>query len=226
MSNLMTALIIVVIVVSVFCVGLLIYDLVSDHKAKKIKNTDEVVLNPNPSSDLVKEEEKPVEEKITEQKVLANDSSEITFSKGKETIDEKYNSLNNDYKAYYDEVVRYANNIEGIKRVKTSAYEDYKIGNNKVVRLKIKRDTVICEFAIANIQFKNYLKDNKVSVKQSTSVIKLLNDESLEAVKNSIDFAKKNIEEEKAYKKEQAKIRRKEAREKKLATKANEQSEK
>ena len=225
MSNLMTALIIVVIVVCVFCVGLLIYDLVSEHKAKKIKNTDEVVLNPNPSSDLVKEE-KPVEEKITEEKVLANDSSEITFSKGKETIDEKYNALTNDYKAYYDEVVRYANNIEGIKRVKTSAYEDYKIGNNKVVRLKIKRDTVICEFAIANIQFKNYLKDNKVSVKQSTSVIKLLNDESLEAVKNSIDFAKKNIEEEKAYKKEQAKIRRKEAREKKLATKANEQSEK
>ena len=138
MSNLMTALIIVVIVVCVFCVGLLIYDLVSDHKAKKIKNTDEVVLNPNPSSDLVKEE-KPVEEKITEEKVLANDSSEITFSKGKETIDEKYNALTNDYKAYYDEVVRYANNIEGIKRVKTSAYEDYKIGNNKVVRLKIKK---------------------------------------------------------------------------------------
>lgn len=226
MSNLMTALIIVVIVVSVFCVGLLIYDLVSDHKAKKTKNTSEVVPSPKPSNEPVKVEEKITEEKVVEEKALAKDSSSITFSSEKETIDEKYNSLTDVYKAYYDEVVRYANNIEGIKRVKTSAYEDYKIGNNKIVRLKIKRDTVICEFTIANIQFKNYLKDNKVSVKQSTSVIKLLNDESLEAVKNSIDFAKKNIEEEKAYKKEQAKIRRKEAREKKLAEKANEQSEK
>ena len=92
-------------------------------------------------------------------------------------------------------------------------YEEYKVGKNRLVRLKIRKDVVICEFVIPNLEFKNYISGNKVAAKQAPTTIKVLDDAALDAVKDSIGIAVNAIEEEKAYKKEQAKLRRKQKRE-------------
>lgn len=136
----------------------------------------------------------------------------VAFSTGSQTLDEKYLGLSLEHKGYYDEIVRYAMSVEGSKRYKNSAYEEYKVGKNRLVRLKIKRGIIICELVISNLTFKNYISDNKVSVKQAPAIIKVIDESSLSAVKDSIGIAVKAIEEEKAYKKEQAKIRRRENR--------------
>ncbi len=133
----------------------------------------------------------------------------VAFSTGSQTLDEKYLALNAEYKGYYDEIVRYAMAISGSKRIKNSVYEEYKIGKNRLVRLKIKRGYVICELVIYNQTFKNYIDKNKISIKQAPASIKVIDESTLAAVKDSIAIAVKAIEEEKAYKKEQAKLRRK-----------------
>ncbi len=136
----------------------------------------------------------------------------VTFSAGSQTLDEKYLELSPEHKGYYDEIVRFAMAVENSKRYKNAAYEEYKVGKNRLVRLKIKRGIIICELVIPNLTFKNYISDNKVSVKQAPATIKVVDETSLSAVKDSIGIAVKAIQEEKDYKKEQARIRRRENR--------------
>lgn len=81
-----------------------------------------------------------------------------------------------------------------------------------MVRLKIKRETVICELVIPNLAFKNYVSENRVEVKQAPATIKVVDDATLSAVKDSMQIAINAIEEERAYKKEQAKLRRRQKR--------------
>lgn len=132
----------------------------------------------------------------------------VTFSTMSQTLDEKYLELSPEQKGYYDEIVRYAMAVNNSKRYKNSSYEEYKVGKSRIVRLKIRRGVIVCEFVIPNLTFKNYISDNKVAVKQAPAVIKVADESSLSAVKDSIEIAVKAIEEEKAYKKEQAKLRR------------------
>lgn len=139
-------------------------------------------------------------------------SGTVAFSAVSQTLDEKYLDLCPEYKGYYDEIVRSAMAVEGSKRYKNSAYEEYKVGKNRLVRLKIRRGVVTCEFVIANLAFKNYAKDSKVAIKQAPARIKVIDEASLNAVKDSIGIAVQAINEEKEFKKEQARQRRRQNR--------------
>lgn len=162
-------------------------------------------------------ESETAEPSVTEKTVIEteaeNDSGAVTFSAGSQTLDEKYLELSQEYKGYYDEIVRSAMAIEGSKRYKNSAYEEYKVGKSRLVKLKIKRGTVVCELTIPNLAFKSYISSNKIAMKQAPATIKVTDAASLGAVKDSMGIAVKEIEEERAYKKEQARLRRKQNRE-------------
>lgn len=191
-----------------------------ERRQKKVEKAEAPVVSE------VKAEEKPqvkaepekveaVETVATEETVITEESGDednVAFSAGFKTLDEKYLDLTSEYRGYYDEIVRYAMAVEGSKRYKNASYEEYKVGQSRVVRLKIRRDVIVCELVIPNLAFKNYVSDNKVAVKQAPITIKVVDATSLSAVKDSIEIAVKAIEEEKAYKKEQAKIRRRENR--------------
>ncbi len=133
----------------------------------------------------------------------------IAFSAERSTLDEKYLELSAEQKGYYDEIVRCAMAVDGSKRYKNSGAEEYKVGRSTFVKIKIRRGVIICELVIPNLAFKNYVNDNKVAVKQAPVSIKVTDEATLSAVKDSISIAVKAIEEERAYKKEQAKLRRK-----------------
>lgn len=164
----------------------------------------------------------PVAEESVEEEVVA-DEANVTFSAGGQTLDEKYLELSAEHRGYYDEIVRAAMAVEGSRRFKNAGYEEYKVGKNRLVRLKIRRGVIVCELVIPNLAFKNYINDNKVTVKQAPAIIKVVDESALVAVKDSMSIAIKAFEEEKAYKKEQAKIRRKMQREAAKAASAEEQ---
>ncbi len=220
------------LLIGLFCVGVVSRDIVVEtRESKKAKSAEPEAETAakaetcatDPEADELPEN-KPVvlpseepdypvetEEELTPA-VPFNDGK-VAFSTGSKTLDEKYLELSAECRGYYDDVVRYANTVEGSKRYKNAAYEEYKVGKNRLVRLKIRKDTVICEFVIPNLEFKNYISGNKVAVKQAPATIKVTDEASLAAVKDSIGIAVKAIEEEKAYKKEQAKLRRRQKRE-------------
>lgn len=230
MYVLMICFIAVVLIIGIFCV-VVTRDIVTEERAKKNASeaataTPVVVYQPAPAPQQTEEpeveepkEEPAKEEPATEETAVteevaeeAEDDGVVNFATGTKTLDEKYLELTPEFKGYYDEIVRFANTVEGSKRYKNANYEEYKVGKNRLVRLKIKRETVICELVIPNLAFKNYVSENKVEVKQAPATIKVVDDATLSAVKDSMQIAINAIEEERAYKKEQAKLRRRQKR--------------
>ena len=136
-----------------------------------------------------------------------------TFVKPRnETLREKYLKLSDEQKRYFDEVSAYAASAEQSRRIENDRYVEYKAGNARLVRLLIKREIVVCEYLMPNDNFKRYLTGNKVKVKTAPIILKITDENSLQTAKDSIDIAKKIIADEKAYKKEQKNLRRRERR--------------
>ena len=201
MYVLMICLIAVVLIIGIFCVVVVTRDIVTEERAKKNASeaataTPVVVYQPAPAPQQTEEpeveeptEEPAKEEPATEETAVteevaeeAEDDGVVNFATGTKTLDEKYLELTPEFKGYYDEIVRFANTVEGSKRYKNANYEEYKVGKNRLVRLKIKRETVICELVIPNLAFKNYVSENKVEVKQAPATIKVVDDATLSAV--------------------------------------------
>lgn len=231
MYVLMICFIAVVLIIGIFCVVVVARDIVNEERAKKNASeaataTPVVEYQPAPAPQQTEEpeveepkEEPAKEEPATEETAVtekvaeeAEDDGVVNFATGTKTLDEKYLELTPEFKGYYDEIVRFANTVEGSKRYKNANYEEYKVGKNRLVRLKIKRETVICELVIPNLAFKNYVSENKVEVKQAPATIKVVDEATLSAVKDSMQITINAIEEERAYKKEQAKLRRRQKR--------------
>ncbi len=159
--------------------------------------------------------EEPAEEQSSDEEDKAAQDAEgtISFSAGQQqTLDEKYLELPSEARGWYDEIIKYASAVEGSKRVKNARYEEYKVGKNRLVRLLIKRGIINCEFILHNSDFKNYVNENKISVKQSATTMLVETAATVDAVKNSIDIVVAAIAEEKEYKKQLARERRRAAR--------------
>ena len=155
-----------------------------------------------------------VEPEVVEESPIEEDSGDkISFSKGQQqTIDEKYMALSSEKRGWYDEIIKYASAVEGSKRVKNLRYEEYKVGNNRIVRMLIKRGVINCEFVLHNSDFKAYVDEKKINVKQSSTTMLIESAATVDAAKNSIDIVVAAIAEEKEYKKQLAKEKRKAAR--------------
>ncbi len=172
----------------------------------------EEVVEEAPAEEPVAEEI-PAEE-IAEAAEEADDESTISFSTGqRQTLEEKYLALSAEQKSWYDEIVKYAANVEGSKHFKNVRYEEYKVGKNRLVRMLIKRGVIQCEFILHNSDFKNFVNENKISVKQSATTMIVDSDVTVDAAKNSIDIVVAFIAEEKEYKKKLAREKRRAARE-------------
>lgn len=232
MEAIMNLFVATVLVMGIFCLVIICRDVVIDsrdrrNERKKKREAEEKTESKIEQKNMVEEiaAAKPAENVVKKEViVLADDQSlqeenektntgNVVFDASPETtLDEKYNALPRNIKGYYDEIIVYAASFPDSKRIKNTAYEEYKIGKNRLVRLKIKRGAIICELIIPNPQFKKFIDGNKVSVKQAPAIVKVTDPESLAFVKDSIRIAVDAINEEKEYKKEQKRIRRRELR--------------
>ena len=156
-----------------------------------------------------------VEPAIAEPEASEEENSDgtISFAAGQQkTLDEKYLELPAEARGWYDEIIKHAAIVDGSKRFKNARYEEYKLGNARLVRLLIKRGIIHCEFILHNSDFKNYVNENKISVRQAPTTMRVESKEGVEAAKNSIDIVVASIAEEKEYKKQLARERRKAAK--------------
>jgi len=195
------------IIISVFAATMAVFEVILVAKGKKlVKRLQDQGL-------VVQDVKKQEVSATVAMEIEPNRENAVTFAADKtQTIDDKYNALPKKDKKYYDEIVNYANQVEGVKRFKNSRYEEYKVGKSRLVRMLIKRDVITCEFILPNNDFKYYVNENKINVKQAATVLKIVDDASVKVAKDSIDIAVKAIQEEKELKKEQAKERRRLAR--------------
>lgn len=157
-------------------------------------------------------EEPATEEPAAEEAAEENENAVVFRASNDETLEERYLALSSEEKGYYDTILFHAVGKEGSKRNRNTKYEDVKIGNTRLVRLRIKRGVIICEFTLYNTDFKNYINENKLSVKQAPTILKVTDEAAVQAAVDSIDMVVTHIAEEKEYKKKLAREKRRQAR--------------
>ena len=184
-----------------------------EHKPETPAPAPVVEVVPAPVEEPVAEPT-PEPEKVEEAPAEAEADGTIKFSAGQQqTLDEKYLELPAEARGWYDEIIKHAAIVDGSKRFKNARYEEYKVGNGRLVRMLIKRGVIHCEFTLQNANFKNYVNENKISVKQGVTTMRIENKETVDAAKSSIDIAVAAIAEEREYKKQLAREKRKAAKE-------------
>ena len=149
-------------------------------------------------------EEAPVEEVV----VLPDDPNAVKFSTTQLTMEEKYAMLSKEHKGYFDAIVKHAMSKEGVKVNKSKNYYDYKIGLTRLVRMSIKRGEIICEFIFIDRDFKNYASQADLKIKSTGSMIKVIEPAAVGVAKDGIDLVFTQMEEEREYKKQLAREKR------------------
>ncbi len=213
-----TLIIIFMVFAAVICLttfAFILIDVIHSIKKRSTDNRPEVKVEtieaptPPPVAEPISEPApEPEVEELEKPQEIDNENVVLITTGKTQTLEEKYLSLDADAKGWYDEIERFVNTKEGIKHFKNAKYEDYKIGTQRILRLTIKRGTVQCEFTLINQDFRNYINDNKVSVKTAATVIKIENAESVEIAKNTVDIAIDAVMAERQYKKEKQKEKR------------------
>ena len=160
------------------------------------------------TEEVVATDDDIVEEPATEEV----DENEVTFSKHSLTMDEKYGMLSSEFKMYYDQITKHVLAKEGIKELKHDNSIDYKIGSYKVVRVSIKRGEIVCEFFFIDREFSNYATTSNVKMKRSATTVRVSEASAVGVVKDGIDLVCTQIAEDKEYKKNLAKEKRREKR--------------
>lgn len=195
------------IIITVFAIGMAVFEVLLVSKGKKL------ISKMQEQGVAFKDDKKQEISATVAMEIEPKGENAVTFAADKsQTIDDKYKALPKKQKKFYDDIVNYANQVEGVKRFKNTRYEEYKVGKSRLVRMLIKRDIITCEFILPNSDFKYYVNENKINVKQAATVLKIVDEASVKVAKDSIDIAVKAIEQEKELKKEQAKERRRLAR--------------
>lgn len=206
---------IIACIVSIFSLVVIVADLVKEKKSGMRKNSDSestdkeihntVALSVSEPKSEPEEYNDPRSEQINAAPVEGN----VVFSAGeKKNLDVKFQELEPDYQKLYVEIVQYAMTKPDVKQYKNDRYEEYRIGKNRIVRMQIKRGAIFCEFLLLNSDFRNFISDNKVRVRQEPTVLRVEDEQSVLAAKNGIDIAVKAAADESEYRKQKRREKR------------------
>ena len=212
---------VVAAIVCIFSMVVVIVDMVKSGKNQPVAETVQPVAQPIEQPVVTQLPAEQVES-VAEQAIAADaespemveiDENTVVMSRTeKKTLNEMFRELDEQFQHYYVEIVQHAMGKPDAKQVKNDRYEEYKIGNTRLVRLQIKKGVIVCEVNLVNSDFMNYMADNKMRIKQAPTAIKIEDERSVELVKNVIDIAFKGIEEEREYKRQLRNERRRNAR--------------
>lgn len=207
------------VVLGLFSVLIITKEIVEESLEKRKLKATESKPAEKPEPQKIQELDQPQTVVETEETPIVEEETAtaemIRFApKTVQTLEEKYLALDGRYRGYYDEIVKYALAQENVKRIKNARYEEYKAGNTRLVRLLVKRGVVVCEFILPNADFKNYINENKVNVKLASTVMRIEDAATVQAAKDSIDIVVNALAQEREYKKQLARERRKENRRK------------
>lgn len=140
------------------------------------------------------------------------DEGAVSFNRVNLTLEEKYATLSSEFKRFFDDIVRHAVAKDGVKEFKKSGSYDYKIGAYKVLKLNIKRGEIVCYFNFIDRDFNSYANESNVKIKQSATVVRVLEASAVGVVKDGVDLVCQQIAEDKERKRALVNEKRREKR--------------
>ena len=171
---------------------------------------------PAPAEPVVVKEVTPEPVDTNEvEEVIEQEPETLAFMLPKKTLEERLAELPSNMKRYYKHITNYASSKEGVKYNKSTFAETVYLGRDCIVKIQIKQAKIVCSFSLNNFEVKNMLKTGKT--KEQMTVIKIVDTESLELAKQSVDMAYKFALEAKEERHQEQLRKRREARASKKA---------
>lgn len=154
------------------------------------------------------------ETEIAEEGVIGG----VAFNRDLKTLWTKYAELSEEQRRYFDAIRNYANGKDGVKCIESKDYLTFKYGKDKVVRLRIRKDTTEAVFMLVASAFKQSFTENELKVKEAATIIRVENDAYLDGVLKTIDMQYDALIEERRIKREEQNAKRRQARRNKTET--------
>lgn len=196
-----------------FAVMIILRDIVIENSKnrKELNELKELQLQKQEEKEEVVEEESTLTDETTnnEPTETKTDDNAVVFSSYVLTMPERYATLSNEYKRYFDDIVRYVLSKDNVKELKNNTAYVYKDASYRVLRLMIKRGEIVCELNFIDRDIKDYVDGSTVSIKQSATTIKVTEPAAVGVVKDGIDLVCSQIAEDREYKKQLAREKRK-----------------
>lgn len=155
------------------------------------------------------------EEDVAEVGLVDNDA--VVFKTVRKTFDEAYAELSKEQKSFFDNILGYALSKPDAKEFRTKSNIRVRSKGGQIVKLLIRRETVVSSFTIENDMLKTYRKElakndgTKITVKATD--VTIVDVDTFEAAKGLVDVAYDQLVHERELQKEARKERRRQARE-------------
>lgn len=158
------------------------------------------------------EEDARAEELAPAQSEEAIDTSDMVVLRRNESIPyaEAYLRLSKAQKGYVDEIIRYAEAKEGVKKVVNDKSASVYLGKKLVVRIVLKRGIVTARLTVQNNDFIAYTDSAGLNIKEKPIDVKIEEPGMVSAVKDIIDITYRDLFAERARREEEKKAMRRE----------------
>lgn len=212
----------VIIVALLIVVSIALFKLIKVQRktlSSLFKSANSNVVNDDEEANLVDDSISDTDTTFLQEEVLPEFDLGLEEDKvvvPKKTIAEKYLLLSDKDKSYYDDIMSYAESLPSVKRSKSLIADTVIYGRDTIIKTQIKQGKVVCMFITANAEMKRILKEEKATVKEKSTSVKVTDDKSVETVKTCIDLAYKASDEEKRLKHLKHLAKRREDRKSKL----------
>ncbi len=197
-----------------FAVMIVLRDIVSEN-SKNRKELKELKEQAKQKEEVKEEVMVPEQKEENTEDVKKTNDDSVIFSSHILSMPDRYATLSNEYKAYFDDIVRYVLTKKNAKEYKHNSYYTYKDASYRILRITIKRGEISCELYFVDREIKDYVEGSNVPVKQSATTIKINGAAAVGVVKDGIDLVCSQIASYKDYKKQLAREKRKEKNAKK-----------
>lgn len=158
---------------------------VEEKTEEDVEAVEEVTDETENTNEEVEVEEFEVEE--PEQGVVFANTEKKPFT-------EQLEELDDDRKAYFNEILEYAMSMPRTKRADSKYHATVKIGRQRLLDSKFAKGNLICNFMAGSSELKNYSQSEKnVKIKEKPVALEINSAESVVAAKKMIDIAYKNI---------------------------------
>ena len=159
------------------------------------------------------EEDARAEELAPAQSEEAIDTSDMVVLRRNESIPyaEAYLRLSKAQKGYVDEIIRYAEAKEGVKKVVNDKSASVYLGKKLVVRIVLKRGIVTARLTVQNNDFIAYTDSAGLNIKEKPIDVKIEEPGMVSAVKDIIDITYRDLFAERARREEEKKAMRRDS---------------
>ena len=144
----------------------------------------------------------------------------------KKTFQQKYDALDPIVRARFDRVLAYLMEKPDCRKTQSNTSLTVKCKTDKVMRVLIRRGSVLLHFMLANNELNRFVREEGVkAIKISPVVVRLDNEEDEDLAKQTADITLDEIVAEQKYRKERLKEIRRERRRRKEAERAAAEAE-